>query len=188
MCIGPKNEHFCRLYIEPFEAFLKVSSNNKIISGRIRNLSDNMADKMEKKGKSKDQRNANERARSHEITNAFSNLKNQVRHLDAPFQSQIEILNLAIKRIKDLNSILKEDKSDMSVDMHFSDNPTIMQISGDESNEMSSNNDHLHQSVNMEFIKEDSDRMYDMASYALHSTISRQEQSDVDCFEWELNL
>ena len=127
-----------------------------------------MADKMEKKGKSKDQRNANERARSHEITNAFSNLKNQVRHLDAPFQSQIEILNLAIKRIKDLNSILKEDKSDMSVDIHFSDNPASMQISGDES--------------------EDSDRMYDMASYALHSTISRQEQSNVDCFGWELNL
>ena len=145
-----------------------------------------MADKMKKKGKSKDQRNANERARLHEIINAFSDLKNQVSHPDAPFQSQIEILHLAIKRIKDLNSILKDASSDMSVD--FSDYPASMQISGDESNKMSSNNDNFHESVNMELIKEDSDRMYDMASYSLHSTIPRQEQSNVDCFEWELNL
>ena len=57
---------------------------------------------------------------------------------------------MAIKRIKDLNSILKDDSADMSTDIHFPEYPANMQSSmtSDELKKMSSFEDNSKDVVN----------------------------------------
>ena len=140
-----------------------------------------MAEKITKKGKSNAQRNANERDRSRKVTNAYSELQNHLPNRGVPFRSKVQILNSAIKRINDLQSILNENGPGQSIDMDSTE--TCLQGSGDESTEMSVNDaDYRY----IECIKEDSERMYDMAAYPPQYSTPRYNQSDMYRPECEL--
>ena len=139
------------------------------------NLTDTMDKKIQKNGKSKDVRNAAERHRSLVITYAFSALENHLPNQNSEKlptrQSKIQILDLAIKHINELDSLIKDDNSNKSVHIWPVDQ-VCLQGSEDQSNEMSSN-DSLD-TANIECIKEDSDKMYDMALYSLQHGASKE--------------
>ena len=132
---------------------------------------------MKKKDKLNVERNAYERQRTTEITNAFSELQNYLPNRDVFFRSRIQILNLAIKRIKDLYSILNDDNL---INIYLLENQARLKGSIKDDNSLDA--------ANIEYIKEDSDRMYDMASYSSQYLRTRQDQADVDHFGWELSL
>ena len=132
---------------------------------------------MKKKDKLNVERNAYERQRTTEITNAFSELQNYLPNRDVFFRSRIQILNLAIKRIKDLYSILNDDNL---INIYLLENQARLKGSIKDDNSLDV--------ANIEYIKEDSDRMYDMASYSSQYLRTRQDQADVDHFGWELSL
>ena len=96
---------------------------------------------------------------------------------DVFFRSRIQILNLAIKRIKDLYSILNDDNL---INIYLLENQARLKGSIKDDNSLDA--------ANIEYIKEDSDRMYDMASYSSQYLRTRQDQADVDHFGWELSL
>ena len=123
---------------------------------------------MIKRGRSNVERNAYERHRASKITSAFSDLKNYLPDRDKPFRSKLQILNSAIKRIKDLNSILNDD----SINIYLDENKARLQGLLKDDNSLDA--------ANIEYIKEHSDRMYDLASYTSQSLRPRQDQPDVD--------
>ena len=124
---------------------------------------------MKKKDKLNVERNAYERQRTTEITNAFSELQNYLPNRDVFFRSRIQILNLAIKRIKDLYSILNDDNL---INIYLLENQARLKGSIKDDNSLDA--------ANIECIKEYSDRMNDIASYTSQSLRARQDQPAVD--------